>query len=240
MRDARGVRPQGAFVTKPRILLSLAATAVLVLGGAAAATAATPSGSTASALPTPSTPSTPLDQCSTDFYAGNQLLGPARLPVLGAVGAQVVGYQRTGLDSPAQFLAEFRNSSGWIYPPDNGYVVVGDVPLEWTETLLPGEDIDRYGSVYGSFLAPAGTPYAERAIPPSNLDTPPAASCDYHDYQVLKPFNVDCGPVAAWFDQPGGGLQFQLDSSLVPGAPAQLNVLWLLDNGYLSDITPAT
>ena len=74
MRDARGVRPQGAFVTKPRILLSLAATAVLVLGGAAAATAATPSGSTASALPTPSTPSTPLDQCSTDFYEGNQLI----------------------------------------------------------------------------------------------------------------------------------------------------------------------
>jgi len=234
MRDARGVRPQGAFVTKPRILLSLAAGAVLVFGGAGAAGAATPSGST------PSVPATPLDQCSTAYYEGNQLLGPARLPVFGAVAAQVVGYQRTGLDSPAQFLAEYRNSAGWIYPPDNGYVVVGDIPLEWTETLLPGEDIDRYGGVYGSFLAPAGTPYAERSIPPFSLVSTPAAGCDYHDYQVLKPFQVDSGPIAAWFDQPGGGLQFQLDGSLVPGAPAQLTVLWLLDNGYLADVTPAT
>jgi hypothetical protein len=237
MRDARGVRPQGAFVTKPRILLSLAASAALVLGGAAAATAATGSGSTA---PAATSPSTPLDQCSATFYDGNSLLGPNRLPVFGAVAAQVIGYQRTGLESPAQFLAEYHNASGWIYPPDNGYVVVGDVPLEWTETLLPGEDIDRYGSVYGSFLAPAGTPYSERAIPPSSLDSTPAAGCNYHDYQVLKPFNVDSGPIAAWFDQPGGGLQFQLDGNLVPGAPAQLNVLWLLDNGYLTDVTPAS
>jgi hypothetical protein len=217
-------------LTKPRILLSLAATAALVLGGAASATAAT----AAPAAPTP------LDQCSAGYYDGNSLLGPDRLPVFGSVAAQVVGYQRTGLESPSQFLAEYRNAAGWIYPPDNGYVVVGDVPLEWTETLLPGEDIDRYGSVYGSFLAPAGTPYAERAIPPSSLDSTPAAGCNYHDYQVLKPFNVDSGPIAAWFGQPGGGLQFQLDGNLVPGAPAALTVLWLLDNGYLADVTPAS
>jgi hypothetical protein len=213
-------------VTKHRIPLSLAATAALVLGGAGAATAAT------------ATAATPLDQCSAAYFDGDSLLGPAQLPFSGAVGPQLIGYQRTGLQSPSRFLAEYRNSSGWIYPPDNGYVVVGDTPLEWTETLLPREDIDRYGSVYGSFLAPAGTPYAERAIPPSSLDSTPAAGCDYHDYEVLKPFEVDTGLIAAWFDQPGGGLQFQLDGSLVPGAPAQLSVLWLLDNGYLADITP--
>jgi len=213
-------------VPTSRLLLSLAAAAALVLGGAGAATAAT------------SADATPLDQCSATFFDGDSLLGPAKLPLFGAVGTQVVGYQRSGLQSPAQFLAEYRNASGWIYPPDNGYVTVGTVPLEWTETLLPGEDIDRYGSVYGSFLAPAGTPYAERAIPPSSLDSSPAAGCNYHDYVVLKPFNVDCGPIAAWFDQPGGGLQFQLDGNLISGAPAQLNVLWLLSNGYLKDITP--
>jgi hypothetical protein len=215
-------------VTKHRILLSLAAAAAFVLGGAGAAAADTPVGAT------------PPDQCSAAYYQDNALLGPAKLPVFGAVGTQLAGYQRTGLQSPAQFLAEFRNSSGWIYPPDNGFVAVGDVPLEWTETLLPGEDVDRYGSVYGSFLAPARTPYAERAIPPSSLVSAPAAGCGYHDYQVLKPFNADAGPIAAWFDQPGGGLQFQLDGNLLPGAPAQLNVQWLLNNGYLTDITPAT
>lgn len=212
---------------KPRLLLSLAATATLVLGGAGAATATT--------LADP----TPLDQCSSTYFDGNLPLGPDQLPVTGAVGAQLGGYLRTGLQTTAQFLSEYRNSAGWIYPPDNGYVVVGTIPIEWLETLLPGEDIDRYGSVYGSFLAPAGTPYAERAIPPSSLDSTPAAGCDYHDYQVLKPFEVDSGLIAAWFDQPGGGLQFQLDGTLVPGAPAQLNVLWLLDNGFLKEVTPA-
>ena len=231
MRDARGVRFQGASVTKHRILLSLAAAAALVCGGAGAATAATAAG--------PNVP-TPRDQCSTASYEDNSLLGPARLPVAGAVARQLLGYQRTGWQSPAGFLARYRDSAGWIYPPDNGYLTIGTVPLEWTATLKPGEDVDRYGSVYGSFLAPAGTPYALRAIPPSSLDSTPAAGCNYHDYRVRKPFNVETGPIAAWFDQPGGGLQFQLDGNLVPGAPAQLNVLWLLDNGYLADVTPAS
>ena len=215
-------------MTRHRLLLSLAAATALALGGAGSATAAAP------AAPTP------LDQCSSTYLDGDPLLGPAQPPTTGAVGSQLVGYLRTGLQSTAQFLAEYRDSAGWIYPPDNGFVVVGDIPIEWTQPLLPREDIDRYGGVYGSFLAPAGTPYAERAIPPSSLDSTPAAGCDYHEYEVLKPFDVDGGLIAAWFDQPGGGLQFQLDASLVPGAPTQLNVLWLLNNGYLKEVTPAT
>jgi len=211
---------------KPRILLSLAAAAALVLGGAGAASATTPA------------ESTPLNQCSTAYYQDNSLLGPAKLPVLGAVGLQLIAYQRTGWLSPDQFLAQYRNASGWIYPPDNGYVVVNGNPIEWKQKLAAGQWIDRYGSVYGSFLAPAGTPYFERSIPPSSLDSTPAAGCNYHKYQVLKPFTVDAGPIAAWFAQPGGGLQYQLDAGLVSGAPTQLNVLWLLDNGYLKDVTP--
>lgn len=216
-------------MTKHRILSSLLATAALVLGGAGAASAATPA----------ATAHTPLDQCSTAYYEDNSLLGPAQLPVFGAVGLQLIGYHRTGFESPSAFLAKFHNTAGWIYPPDNGYVVVNGMPLERTQKLHPGQRIDRYGSVYGSFLAPAGTPYAERAIPPSSLDSTPAAGCNYHVYAVLKPFDVDSGPIAAWFDQPGGGLQYQLDSSLVSGAPTQINVLWLLNNGYLGDVTPA-
>ena len=212
---------------KHRILSSLVASAALVLGGAGAASATTPA------------EHTPLDQCSTAYYQDNSLLGPKHLPVFGAVGWQLIGYQRTGFQSPAAFLAKFRDSAGWIYPPDNGYVVVNGKPLEHTQKLHTGQRIDRYGSVYGSFLAPAGTPYAERAIPPSSLDSTPAAGCNYHVYAVAKPFDVDAGPIAAWFDQPGGGLQYQLDAGLVSGAPAQINVLWLLNNGYLKDITPA-
>jgi hypothetical protein len=48
----------------------------------------------------------------------------------------------------------------------------------------------------------------------------------------LKPFDVDAGPIAAWFTQPGGGWQDQLVASLVPRPPT-VNVLWLVDHGYL-------
>src|SRR6185312_14650352 len=106
----------------------------------------------------------------------------------------------------------------------------------WQQTLVPGQDIDRYGSEYGSFLAPEFSPYFSRAIPPSNLDSTPPAGCNYHDYRVLKPFAVDAGPVAPWFAQPGLGLQYQLDAALIPGAPAGINVMWLVNNGYLQRI----
>jgi hypothetical protein len=217
-------------MTKPRFLLALAAAAAVIFGttGVASATSARPAAAVAG-------PSSYV--CSAAYYDGNSLLGPQDLPVLGPVGRQLYGYQRTGDQSPAAFLAGFRNASGWIYPPDNGYLIAPDgSPVEWTATLYPGQDIDRYGSVYGAFLAPAGTPYAERSIPPASLDSTPAATCNYNDYEVLRPFAVDAGPIASWFDQPGGGLQYQLDGTLVSGAPAQLNVLWLLDNGYLRQI----
>jgi len=216
------------MLTTPRkLLLALAAATALVIGGAGAASA--------SAAVHPA--DTPLNECSAAYFDGNSLLGPEQLPLFGQVGRQLIGYQRTGFESPASFLAEYRNASGWIYPPDNGYVTTPDGnPIEWRQELFRGQDVDRYGSVYGSFLAPAGTLYSERAIPPSSLDSTPAATCNYHDYQVLKPFAVDAGPIAAWFNQPGGGLQYQLDSSLVAGAPSQLNVLWLLNNGYLQEI----
>ncbi|HET9173362.1 MAG TPA: TNT domain-containing protein [Actinospica sp.] len=217
-------------MTKPRLLLTLAAAAAVALGIAGAADASTVGAGAHAAL---------SDTCSSTYYEGNALLGPQDLPDFGPVGFQLIGYDRTGFQSPADFLAQFRNASGWIYPPDNGYQLDGSGnPIEWRQRLFRGQDIDRYGSVYGSFLAPAGTPYAQRAIPPTSLESTPAASCNYHDYVVLKPFTVDAGPIAAWFDQPGGGLQYQLDAGLVPGAPAQLNVLWLLNNGYLAEITP--
>lgn len=67
-----------------------------------------------------------------------------------------------------------------------------------------------------------------RSIPPQNLVGTPPEGCNYHVYHVLKPFAVDAGPIAPWFHQTGGGLQYQLR-----GGPERLNVLWLLDNDYL-------
>ncbi|MEY9845395.1 TNT domain-containing protein [Streptacidiphilus sp. MAP5-3] len=182
----------------------------------------------------------PSDACSAAFDNGDARLGPEQLPTAGSVGRELTGYHRTGGESPVAFLAQYydptayNGAGGWRYPPDNGYLIAPDGrPMEIHERLLPGLDIDRFGSEYGSFLAPEGSAYSSRALPPQSLDGQPAAGCNYHDYKVLKPFEVDAGPIAPWFNQPGLGWQYQLDASLFPGAPAQLNVQWLVNNGYL-------
>jgi hypothetical protein len=219
-----------------RTIAALFATAALLTGGTVLG-----AGSAAAAPPTP-LPTAP-DQCSAAFHDGDPRLGPEQLPVAGPVGRELLGYHRSGDLTDAQLLARYygptanSGSPGWIYPPANGYVTTPDgKPVETTQTLGAGQDIDRYGSEYGSFLAPEGLPYASRSIPPSSLDGTPAAGCNYHDYRVLKPFTVDAGPIAPWFGQPGYGWQYQLDNGLVPGAPARLNVLWLVDNGYLARV----
>ncbi|MEV7778350.1 TNT domain-containing protein [Kitasatospora sp. NPDC088351] len=186
---------------------------------------------------------TPSNECSAADHHGDPRLGPEDLPTTGPVGRELIGYKRTGNLSEDKFLATYysptanNGSPGWIYPPANGYVTLPDgTPIEFELTLYPNQNIDRYGSEYGSFLAPEGLPYATRSIPPQSLDSNPAATCNYHDYKVLKPFKVHAGPIAPWFGQPGYGLQYQLDAALVPGGPARLNVLWLVDNGYLARI----
>jgi hypothetical protein len=182
---------------------------------------------------------TPPTECSAELYAGDARLGPAELPSLGEVGDQLRGYSRTGHRPVEVFLGRYYDDAAgsWRYPPHDGYVTGPDgEPVRWQQTLSRGRLIDRYGSEYGGFLAPAGLPYPTRSIPPSNLVGNPAAGCNYHRYAVLRPFDVQAGPIAPWFFQTGGGLQFQLSGAFVPGAPARLNVLWLVDNGYLGRV----
>lgn len=116
----------------------------------------------------------------------------------------VLGYHRLAGLSPSQFLATYWNSatSSWIYPPDNGFLIVHGRPDEAAFVLRPGRQVDRFGSEYGAFLAPVDTLYAERSLPPQSLDDfDPAYTCNYHDYRVLKPFEVEAGPIAPAFGQ---------------------------------------
>lgn len=201
------------------------------------ATAAPSAAQTTTAQTTATTAETgSLTECSEADHRGDKRLGPRKLPVLGDVGFQLLGYRRTGSLTEQRFLSTYYDSvaASWRYPPKNGYVLRPDgTPVQYVTTLTPGKRIDRYGSEYGSFLAPKGSPYASRAIPPQSLDSSPAASCNYHVYQVKKSFAVHSGPIAAWFAQPGGGLQYQVDSALLPGAPGSVNVGWLITNGFL-------
>jgi hypothetical protein len=195
---------------------------------------------TGAAPPSAQAAHVPRTECSATFFNGDRRLGPDTLPNRGEVGRELRGYERTGDLTSQQFLARFFDPAanggqgGFVFPPDFGYVIGKDGRPEVSQRLLDrGDNIDRFGSEFGGFLAPEGSSYASRSIPPQNLDGNPAAGCNFREYRVIKAFTVDTGPVAPWFAQPGGGTQFQLDSSLVPGAPTPLNVLWLVDNGYL-------
>jgi Tuberculosis necrotizing toxin len=213
-----------------RIVFALA-TCLLLLGGTGATTAA--------AAPA----AQPASTCSAALFDGDRRLGPEVLPVRGEVGRELRGYERTGALTVQRFLATYWDPTAnggqgaFIFPPDNGYVIGPDGQPEVSQVNLhPGEHIDRFGSEFGAFLAPEGASYASRSIPPSSLVSSPPEICNYHEYRVVQGFAVDSGPIAPWFAQPGGGRQFQLDASLVPGAPTPLNVMWLVNNGFLTRV----
>lgn len=183
-------------------------------------------------------------QPCTGAYQGDARLGPEQLPKLWQlpVGPLVLGYQRTGKLSPDAFLKKYwegpADKGSWKYPPNDGFAEVNGKLDKRRSQLRPGQWLDRFGSEYGGYLAPAGDRYAKRALPPQNLNTRDAAfPCDYHVYRVTKRFTVWQGKIAPWFEQPGGGQQIKLDPTLLdPGQGQRLNVKWLLDHGYLAPV----
>lgn len=92
-----------------------------------------------------------------------------------------------------------------------------------TKTTLPvGMTLDRYGPETGSFLSPEGTPFEQRSLFPGTQET------GYNIYEVVKPIEVNAGTAAPWFEQPGGGVQYQTPMSIES----------LIDGGFLRRIYP--
>lgn len=88
-------------------------------------------------------------------------------------------------------------SSG--YPPAYGFVSVDTITLEVNKML------DRYGSLYGTFLADAGASYGGRALPPGSENK------IYYKFKVIKPIQkVLAGKAIPWFGQPGMGMQYMV------------------------------
>jgi hypothetical protein len=84
-------------------------------------------------------------------------------------------------------------------------------------SLVPGTTIDRFGIASGSYVSPTGTPFIQRSLAPGTQYAP------YNIYNVLKPIDVQAGPIAPAFGMPGGGMQYKLPS------PVQS----LIDSGHL-------
>ena len=93
-----------------------------------------------------------------------------------------------------------------------------------SKSIPVGTRLDRYGSETGNYLSPAGTPYEQRSLrPDTNLN-------DYHVYEVIQPLPVKSGQIAAWFGQPGGGVQYSTQGIG--------NVAYLRAQGYLKEVKP--
>ncbi|MER7790384.1 TNT domain-containing protein [Streptomyces sp. NPDC097640] len=151
------------------------------------------------------------------YYEGDWRLGPAELPRSGPIAEMLKGWGRLDHLSSSEFLECYWDdaASGWWYPDPDGWVLINGTPLHVTVTLRPGQKVDLFGSGFGHFLAPAGTPFAERALPPSSLNTlNPAFPFGYHLYEVVQPFTVEAGPIRPWFAQPGEGLQYLTGPSI--------------------------
>ncbi|WP_342603969.1 T7SS effector LXG polymorphic toxin [Peribacillus sp. FSL E2-0159] len=90
-----------------------------------------------------------------------------------------------------------------IWPPNRG--VLGEPePM----ILKPGTIIDRFGYEGGTFVSPYGVPYEMRALAPETYLKP------YKLYVVKKPIEVQAGKIAPWFDEPGMGVQYELNQSV--------------------------
>lgn len=178
----------------------------------------------------------------TPFVCGDWRFGPVRLPETGILS----GYHRFGPLTPVEFLNKWWDPTAelglgdWKYPPDQGFAHdnSGHV-LAAKVTLHPGTLVDRFGDEFGRFLAPAGGKFAQRALPPSSLNTvDPRYPYGYHLYRVIKDTVLCSGPQAPAFEQPGQGVQYVTSKDFCPDTPGMpdvvgRNVKDLVDMKYL-------
>lgn len=93
------------------------------------------------------------------------------------------------------------NSITPYYPANNGSLG------NWNSTILPpGTIIDRYGSEFGDFFSPRGTPINMRA-----LDYNPSRPANA--YEVLKSLPVQKSTIAPAFGKIGLGIQYKTPAS---------------------------
>ncbi|MGH3760916.1 glycohydrolase toxin TNT-related protein [Actinophytocola sp.] len=113
-----------------------------------------------------------------------------------------------------------REGVEFAWPPGEQYPEGGSAEAE-AEVLEEGAELDRFGRWEGRVFAAAGTPFAQRSLPPAHLEL------GYRRYRVLRPLPVWRAMSAAWFAQTGGGIRYRTTHSAME----------LVALGYLADIT---
>lgn len=111
---------------------------------------------------------------------------PAELATEGGAPLAVLrGWDPAGGLSPHEFEAQFGVPGARTWPPNDGFPP-GYIPQP--AHLPEGTIIDRFGSVYGQYLAPDGTPFADRG-PDARIGR-----------RQLQPLHGDLRAAASWME----------------------------------------
>ena len=127
----------------------------------------------------------------------------------GAPLAVMHGWDPLGGMSFDDFASHFGTPETRVWPGNDGFPQ-GYVPQP--SNLPEGTIIDRFGSEYGRYLSPDGTPFSDRAIPPETVGG------DYNRYMVTREplppgWRIVEGPVEPFFGQTPspGALQYMIE-----------------------------
>jgi hypothetical protein len=124
----------------------------------------------------------------------------------------LANYHPLGRECPQGYFDTFINYTGAnTYPPQEGFRLDSNGTQIFSRTTIPNNTyVDRFGNINGSYVSPVGTPYEQRAIPPSNLVRRGASGFVYARFLTLQEIEVESGFIAPWYGQPGGGIQYVL------------------------------
>jgi hypothetical protein len=150
----------------------------------------------------------------------------------GAPLAVVRGWDPTGGMPWDDFASHFGTPDARTYPLNDGFPP-GYIPQP--AQLPEGAIIDRFGSEYGRYLAPDGTPFADRSLAPE------AVGGDYNRYMVTgKPlppgWRIVEGPVEPFYGQTPSASTLQY--MIVGPDGVKVNVRELVDRGILDEYGP--
>ncbi|PYH91874.1 hypothetical protein BO71DRAFT_305149, partial [Aspergillus ellipticus CBS 707.79] len=167
--------------------------------------------------PSPDDPATSSYYCDV-CICNNRLLGPANFVPASNFTSYFVDWHPLDSQCPQDWLCTWTtwgtsgpfNNTINIYPQNDGFK-----GCRTTVTVENGTFLDRFGSPNGQYLADIDTTFAERAIPPSNLNLFEGSTLyNYWRYEVRIPFTAEYGEVLPWFGQPGGGEQYFIREGL--------------------------
>ncbi|MFC9559246.1 glycohydrolase toxin TNT-related protein, partial [Agromyces sp. NPDC056965] len=163
-------------------------------------------------------------------HPGAANLSPEIAHLITDPGAEY-GYDANGNAlSRTEWEARYTDANGWaVYPGNDGGNVGSFVEYHDVDSFIAdyGDELDRMGGPWGSFLSFPGTAFEMRSLPPSNLSDP------YSVYEMTGRLpagvRIEVSEIAPAFGRDGGGMQVRiLDAS---GQP--MTVDELLDNGIV-------